>query len=361
MKEIQARSELELVPVATGAHLAEQWGKTVELMQADGFEGVHRVPVPCTDTSAFGIAESIAATTQGFGRFFRGHPVDALVLLGDRFEILAVAMAAIPFQFPVIHLGGGEISEGAVDDSIRHALTKLSHYHLVISEECAARIRQMGEEPARIRVVGSPRLDFISSVDYRCRAQLRARLGISLAKETALVIFHPTTLEPEQTERQTGELLQALNDLDMEIVMFYPNVDVNSELVRRELERFAAERQDVQLFRPLELADYLSLLNEVDILVGNSSAGIVEAPSFRLPTVNIGNRQKGRDCMKNVIHVPCERQAIVAGIRQGLSPEFRETINDLKNVYGDGQASRRVADFLIETELDCRKRNCFRN
>jgi GDP/UDP-N,N'-diacetylbacillosamine 2-epimerase (hydrolysing) len=197
---------------------------------------------------------------------------------------------------------------------------------------------------------------------YKSKDELEKKLGIDFSKKTALTIFHPSTLENKSAEKQTKELLKALASIECQKLIFYPNIDVNSDIIIGKLEDFCKERKDAKLFQPLEMEDYLSLLNSVDIMIGNSSAGIVEAPSFRLPVVNVGNRQKGRDCMKNVIHVGNNSQEISDGINKGLyDKDFITSLSDLENIYGDGKASLKIADIISGIDFDnfpIAKKNC---
>jgi len=347
MKEIASRPDMELLPVAVGAHLEKEWGYTVKHIEADGFTNVAKIKTFSGDTSPSGIAATTAETLKGLSKFFASENPDLVVLLGDRYEILAAAMSALIHNIPIAHLGGGEISEGVIDDSIRHALTKLSHLHFVITEKCAERVTALGEEPWRVHVSGSPRLDFVSNIEFTAKDELVQRLGIDFSGKTALVIFHPLTLENENTEKQAEELIAALKETDLSKVIFYPNIDTNSETIIRMLEDFVGDiSNNAKIFKPLEMADYLGILNSVDLMIGNSSAGIVESPSF-----NIGDRQKGRDCMENVIHVPNEKNAILAGIKKALSAGFRDSLKNMKNIYGDGAASKKIADMLSEIDF----------
>jgi len=352
MKEIKSRPDMELLPAAVGAHLEKEWGHTVKHIENDGFTNVAKIKTFSGSTSPEGIAATTAATLKGLSAFFGMAKPDIAVLLGDRYEILAAAMAALIHNIPIAHLGGGEISEGVIDDSIRHALTKLSHLHFVITEKCAERVRALGEEAWRVHVSGSPRLDFVTNIKYTSKEELGQKLGIDFSRKAALVIFHPLTLENENTARQTEELVAALKETDFSKIIFYPNIDTNSEVIIKMLENFAADKSNhAKIFKPLEMADYLGVLNSVDLMIGNSSAGIVESPSFKLPVVDIGNRQKGRDCMQNVIHVSNSKSAILAGIEKALSPDFRESLKDMKNIYGDGAASKKIADELSRIDF----------
>lgn len=363
MKEIKENSDMELIPVVTGAHLSKKSGYTVREILNDGFEILIKIKMLDEDTSPYGIAKSIGLGVNKFADFFNENKVDFLLLLGDRFEMLSAASAALPYNIPIGHIGGGEISEGVIDDSIRHCLTKLSHLHFPITEECANRIRQMGEEPWRIKVVGSPRLDFVNNIQYKSKDELKEKFNIKFEGKVALVIYHPVTLEFKNTETQIDNLLKAIEIINIETVMLYPNIDTYSDVIIAKIEQFAKNNPNVKLFKNFERDDYLSILNAVDIIVGNSSSGIVEGPSFGLPVVNIGNRQKGRDHVGNVINVGYSWKNIVEAIKKGLYDEkFIKSLKNLKNPFGDGKASRRIVDFLCNIDLDnfnIKKKNCF--
>lgn len=363
MKEIERSPILELIPIVTGMHLSKRYGYTINEILEDGFRNLVRIKILDEDTSSYGIAQSMSKCINSFAEFFKKNKVDFLILLGDRFETLSVALAAMPYNIPVGHIGGGEITEGAMDDNIRHCLTKLSHFHFPISEECALRIKKMGEEPCRIKVTGSPRLDFMNNVKFKSRQELGKKFGIRFEDKVGLVIFHPATLEIQDTQMQINNLLKAITAVNIEIIMFYPNLDVHSDIIIKSIEKFAENNAKVKLFKPLKRDDYLSLLNVIDIVIGNSSSGIVEAPSFRLPAVNIGNRQKGRDRVGNVIDTGYFWQDIVKGIQKGLYDEaFIASLKDLKNPYGDGKASKRIAQTLEQMDLDnfnMMKKACF--
>jgi len=363
MKEIEVNPDMKLIPVATGGHLSRRIGYTAREITEDGFEDLVKINILNEDTSSRGIAQSISRGVEKFADFFKNNTVDFLVLLGDRFEVLAVAIAALPYNIPIAHIGGGEISEGVIDDNIRHSLTKLSHLHFPIAEQCAKRILQLGEEPWRIHVVGSPRLDFMKKVTYKPKRILAKELGITFNDKVALVIYHPVTLEFKDAERQINNVLKAIEVVNVETIIFYPNIDTASSVIIKKIEQFVKRRRNTKLLKPLKRDDYFSLLNAIDIMVGNSSSGIVEAPSFKLPVVNIGNRQRGRDQLRNVISVDYSWRNIVKAMRKGLyDKEFIRSLKNVRNPYGDGKASRRIVKILHDIDLGAfpiMKKSCF--
>lgn len=353
MKEIEKSSDLSLIPVVTGAHFSKKFGSTIGEIKKDGFRNLKEIRISSDDSSAHEISKHCGEIVGKFGDFFRETEIDFLVLLGDRFEMLSVALAALPYTIPIAHIGGGEITKGAIDDSIRHSLTKLSHLHFPITKECGQRIRKMGEEAWRIKVVGSPRLDFLRNAQFKSKEQLRKEYGISFKGKTILMVYHPTTLEVKNTANYADNLLKAVELMGLETVMFYPNLDTSSDIIIDKIKIFAKRHSNVKLFKPLPRDDYLSLLKSVDVLVGNSSIGIIEAPSFRLPAVNIGNRQQGRDFLGNVVHVGYDCPSIIKGIRKCLfDRKFINSLKNLKNHFGDGRSSQRIVNVLSNINLD---------
>ena len=277
---------------------------------------------------------TFTAATERFsaepGRAFeRGGP-DLIVLLGDRLEMLAAALAALPLTIPVAHLHGGEVTEGAIDEQARHAITKLAHLHFPAAEPYARRIRQMGEEPWRVHCAGAPGLDRFAQRAALSREELARRLGLPLRRPTLLVTFHPVTLEPGEAGRHSAELAAALEMVDGDVIVTYPGADAAHDAVIGPLESLAATRPGTRMVPALGEDGYGALLREADVMVGNSSSGLIEAPSFGLPVVNVG---------------------ILAGIRRALAPEFRASLHGLVNPYGDGRASPRIARVLREVEL----------
>jgi UDP-hydrolysing UDP-N-acetyl-D-glucosamine 2-epimerase len=291
---------------------------------------------------AAGAGDAVAGFARGFAR---GQP-DLLVLLGDRLEMLAAAVAALPLVIPVAHLHGGEVTEGAIDEQARHALTKLAHLHFPAAEAYAQRIIQMGEEPWRVHCVGAPGLDRLARLPVLSRAELARRIGLPLRRPTLVVTFHPVTLEPGETGSHADELAAALASVEGDVVITYPGADASHAVVIERLEALAAARPGTRMVPTLGDESYGALLREADVMVGNSSSGLIEAPFFGLPVVNVGMRQRGRLRAANVIDVGHGREEIIAGIRRALDPGFRESLRGLVNPYGDGRAAPRIAEVL---------------
>ena len=361
LKRIQEEPELRLHLIVSGMHLSPEFGLTERAIEQDGFEINERIEMLLSSDTPEGIAKSMGLGTIGFAQAFARFLPDILVVLGDRFEMYAAALAALPFKIPVAHIHGGELTEGAFDDALRHSITKLSHLHFVSTQEYARRVKQLGEEPWRITVSGAPSLDNIDSIDLLGTHELEDKYGLRLDRPQLLVTFHTVTLEYEQTKWQVGELLAALNSCEMPVVFTMPNADTNSSVVIRIIEEFVRRNPSARIVDNLGTRGYFSLMAVAAVMVGNSSSGIIEAPSFRLPVVNIGTRQNGRVRARNVIDVGYTSEEIVEGIKEAVSAEFRESLHGLVNPYGSGQASDKIVKTLKTVALDDRlikKRFC---
>lgn len=351
MREIEKAADLHLLPVVTGMHLSPVYGMTVQLIEGDGFEIADRIDMLLSGDTPTAVAKSMGVGMIGLAQAFERLKPDIIVLLGDRFETLAAASAALPFAIPVAHIAGGELSEGMIDEAARHAITKLSHLHFVSTEDHRRRVIQMGEAPWRVINCGAPSLDNLATIDFYDRAMLQQELGFSLDSAPLLVTFHPVSLEFEQTGLQMEEFLGALEDCSLPVIFTYPNADVSNRVVIEAIQKYQLSHSNARIFVNLGLRKYFSLMKFAAAMVGNSSSGIIEAASFNLPVVNIGNRQKGRFHDKNVIDVPCSREEISAAIQRAITPLFRDEIADLKNPYGDGKASALIVKILRETEI----------
>lgn len=352
LRAIHDDPELQLLLYVSGMHLSPEFGMTVEAIEKDGFPIEERIETLLSSDTPQGIAKSIGLGAMGFGQAFARRRPDLLVVLGDRFEMLAAVVAALPFTIPIAHIHGGEATEGAIDEAIRHSITKMSHLHFVATEAYGRRVIQMGEEPWRVVVSGAPALDHIHSLPLLSREELTAVIGVSLDPPPLLVTFHPVTLEYGDTRWQVTELLAALAQTDFPVVFTYPNADTAGRLIIEAIEEFARSRANARAIPNLGTRSYYSLMKYAAAMVGNSSSGIIEAASFGLPAVNIGNRQKGRLHGPNVIHSTYERDAILGAIRTATDPGFRAGLVGLRNPYGDGKAAQRVVQVLRQVSLD---------
>lgn len=346
------RFELQLIVCAM--HLDPKFGNTVAEIEADGLPIIARLQLPAgEDRSEY--AGQIGRGVTEFAAMLSGLAPDFLLLLGDRHEILSAALAAATLQIPIAHVHGGELSEGSLDDAMRHCIVKLSHFHFVAAREYAERVCQLGEQPSRVFNVGAAGIESIKSLDLLDRAELSSQLGVDLTEPVATVTFHPESLDDRSAERHAAQLVDALEHAFGDagtVVVTLPNDDLGNRPVRDALRALAERSERVHAFDSLGQLRYLSLLATADVVIGNSSSGLIETPSFKLPTVNIGERQAGRIRSANVIDAPIEGDAIVAAIEQALEPEFRERLADSVSPYGDGNVSARVLDLLASIPLD---------
>jgi GDP/UDP-N,N'-diacetylbacillosamine 2-epimerase (hydrolysing) len=351
LSAIKSDPDCELCLVVGGAHLSPLYGNTLAEIEEDGFEIRERVQMLLSGDSPQAVAISIGLGVINFTNAYCSLEPDLLVLLGDRFEMLAAAVAALPLRIPIAHIHGGELTLGAMDDGIRHAISKLSHIHFAAAQAYGTRLIQMGEEPSRVFVTGSPVVDAILAGEVIPKDQLERDLGAPLSN-ALLVTYHPVTLEHERTEEQISNLLTTLSRFDNEILITFPNADMGNALIIEHLRRFAQGRPRVHVFVNLGRRKYHSLQRYVAAMVGNSSSGIMEAALFKLPVVNIGDRQKGRLRTLNIIDVADDVSAISAAIGRALSPEFRKSLDAMENPYGNGDASNQILQVLKTVPLD---------
>ena len=354
LREIQSDPDLRLHLIVAGMHLSPEFGLTVKTIEADGFEIAERVEMLLSSDTPEGIAKSMGLGAMGFSQAYTRCRPDILLVLGDRFEMHSAALAALPFKIPVAHIHGGEITEGAIDDALRHSMTKLSHLHFVSTGEYGRRVLQMGEEPWRVTVSGAPSLDNLRSVELLDRQQLEAGYALRLDGDALLVTYHPVTLEYEHAEWQTRELLEALRETGLPVVFTMPNADTNGRIITALMEQYAQRQPQAQLVANLGTQGYFSLMACAAAMVGNSSSGMVEAAPFGLPVVNIGTRQKGRARTANIIDVGYSKKEILRGIQQAVSTEFRSSVARVASPYGDGHAAQRIVSRLKDVNLDDR-------
>lgn len=352
LHRIVERDDLRLHLIAAAAHLSPEFGSTVDLIAGDGFEVGARVEMLRSSDTPEGIAASIGLGVRGFAESYARTRPDLLVVLGDRFEMHAAALAALPFTIPVAHIHGGELTQGAIDDALRHSLTKLSHLHFVATEEYGRRVIQLGEEPWRVLVTGALALENVRGIPRLERAELEAAVGLPLDEPTLLVTFHPVTLEFGDAEWQTAELLSALEAAGRPVVFTAPNADTGGRALRGLVQDFVQSSDRAVLVENLGTPAYFSLLSVVAAMVGNSSSGIIEAPSFGLPVVNVGTRQDGRVRAANVIDVGYRREQVLEGIERALDPSFHASLAGAANPYDAGAASELIVERLAAVELD---------
>lgn len=351
LAEMAKRRGLRPVIVAGGMHLSPLFGSTVTEIEKDGYEIAARVDMQVNGDTADDIARAIGLGVIGFGEALCRIRPDITLLLGDRYEMFAAAAAAAPLQRPLAHLHGGEATQGAFDDSLRHAITKLSHLHFVSTADYARRVRQLGEPVDRVFVSGAPALDHLRTFEAMSDADVAATAGIDPTEPFVIVTYHPVTLAPDLGRAGLRGLLDALDSLSMPAVITFPNADAGGREFIEALRAFAATRPRMHLLPSLGTRLYFTLLSRAAAMAGNSSSGIIEAASFRLPVVNIGPRQDGRVRARNVIDTPTTAPAISAALSRALSQQFRASLTGLTNPYGDGHAAARIADVLESVPL----------
>ena len=352
LRRIQMEPDLDLHLIVAGMHLSPEYGLTVRTIEQDGFTIGDRVEMLLSSDTPEAIAKSMGIGTIGFAQSFARFQPDILVVLGDRFDMHAAVVASLPFKIPVAHLGGGESTEGLIDEPIRHSITKMSHLHFATTDYYAKRIVRMGEEPWRVMVSGAPTLDNLEGFTALSHQELQERHGIKMDGATLLVTYHPVTLQYEHTEAHVESLLQALDDVDLGVVFTYPNADTQNRVIVDKVHRFTERHAKAQVAVNLGTQGYFSLMSHAHAMVGNSSSGVIEAASFKLPVVNIGDRQRGRIHAQNVIDVGSSSKEITTGIETALSDEFRAGLADLSNPYGDGHSAERIVERLRVVELD---------
>ena len=352
LRRIQDDPDLRLHLIVAGMHLSPEFGLTANTIEEDGFEIGDRVEMLLSSDTPEGVAKSMGLGTLGFAQAFARFQPDILLVLGDRFEMHSAVVAALPFNIPVAHIHGGESTEGLIDESIRHSITKMSHLHFASTQHYSQRIVQMGEEPWRVVVAGAPSLDNLNGFSPLGDRQMKEKYELDLAQPPLLVTYHPVTLEYEYTESRVKELLAALEETGRNIVFTYPNADTEGRLITDMVRAFTVKNKRHQLATNLGTEAYFTLMGRAAAMVGNSSSGIIEAASFKLPVVNVGNRQRGRIHGVNVIDVGNGKHEVGAGIEKALTPEFRAGLACLKNPYGDGHASEKIVAKLREISLD---------
>ena len=353
MKEIQQDNNLKLQLIATGSHLSEEYGYTVEQIKKDGFHIDEEIDMIIDSKKKSAIVKSMGLEMIQMGQAFERLSPDLLLILGDRYETFVAATCAMMMNIPIAHMNGGESTEGAVDEQIRHAITKMSHVHFAGADYYKERIIKMGEESWRVHNVGQAGVENIKRLKLLEKKELETQLGLKLDKKIFLITYHPVTLEYVDTKEQIENLLKAILKFEAKHIFTYPNADFGNKIIIDKINEFERNHKDVYIFHSLGQLRYLSLLKYADIMIGNSSSGIIETPSFKLPVVNIGDRQKGRLRNKNIIDVGYNEKEIVNGINMVLYDEkFIKGLNSLENVYGDGTTSKRIVDLLKRIKTD---------
>jgi UDP-hydrolysing UDP-N-acetyl-D-glucosamine 2-epimerase len=353
LARLEASERLEPLLIVSGTHLSDRHGATAAEIEADGRAVAARIPVPLAADDGVSVADDMAAVLAGAAKAYAALKLDAVMILGDRTEALAAAAAAVPLGLPILHLEGGHRTEGAVDDAIRHAITKLAALHFTAAEPYSRRIVQMGEAADRVFTVGATGADNLVAFGRSTRAEVAAMLGGDLEPGFLLVTFHPETLAEVSTGAQIAAFLQGLGTVtNRKIVITLPNADAGSGAILAAIKAFAEDRSDqVLTFESLGSRRYAAALTACDAVVGNSSSGVIEAPAAGVPSVNVGERQAGRLKPASVIDCANSREAIATAIAEALDPAFREAARKQPAPFGDGRAAERIVEVLERTDF----------
>ncbi|MGC8550559.1 MAG: UDP-N-acetylglucosamine 2-epimerase [Acidobacteriaceae bacterium] len=350
LRRLMDHPQVEMKLIVLGPHLSPEFGHTIREIERDGIPIAARIECLLSSDSDLGMAKTIGLATLSLADTLGQMRPDLLLVIADRYEMLAPASVALALRIPVAHIEGGEISQGAIDDRVRNALTMMAHIHFTSTHLARQRVIAMGEEPWRVHRAGAPSLDHLRHSQLLTTQQLDDKLQISLAPPTVLVAYHPVTVFRETT-READALFTSLESISGQILFCYPNADAGSRLLIDRATNFLHRRSNGRIFTNLDAVTYWSLLRNVSAFIGNSSSGIMETASFALPTVNIGMRQQGRERPQNVIDAPADSTAITAAIQTALSGSFRESLRGMTNPYGDGHASETIVDVLTSVEL----------
>jgi GDP/UDP-N,N'-diacetylbacillosamine 2-epimerase (hydrolysing) len=363
MREIQEHPQLELQVAATGMHLSPEFGSTYQEIEADGFTIDAKVEMLLSADTNTAVTKSMGLGVIGFADAFERLMPDIVVVLGDRFEIFAATSAALIAGIPVAHLHGGETTEGAFDEAIRHSITKMSHLHFVAADEYRNRVIQLGECPKRVFNVGGMGIDAIKRIRLLNREELEESIDFKLGDKNLLITFHPVTLEGgDSSSSQMAELLAALDELkNTKLIFTMPNADTGGRELSAMVKEFVAKKPNACVFKSLGQLRYFSCLAQIDGVVGNSSSGLAEAPSYSIGTVNIGDRQKGRLRAESVIDCEPTKSSILSALEMLYSPTFKSILSSVSNPYGDGGASTAIVRVLAEYPLDDLLKKSFYN
>jgi UDP-hydrolysing UDP-N-acetyl-D-glucosamine 2-epimerase len=350
LHDLAAHPDVDLKIIVMGSHLSPEFGTTVKEIEADGFEIHGRVECLLSSDTDIGMAKTIGVAMLSLADLLGQMRPDLLLLIADRYEMLAPISVALALRIPVAHIEGGEISEGAIDDAVRNAITKMSHLHFTSTETARGRVIAMGEEEWRVHRAGAPSIDHLSRNKLYEREELEVRLKVDLSRPPIVIAYHPVTLLRD-TLAESEALFAALEQIDGPLIFCYPNADAGSrELIERTNE-FLATRNEGRIFTNLPALEYWSLLHYSELMIGNSSSGIMETASFALPTVNVGMRQQGRERAANVIDAAPNESAILAAVNRARSAGFRDSLQGMLNPYGDGTASQKIVEVLTTVPL----------
>ena len=351
MTEIKKDRTLELISIITGMHLLSEFGNTYKLVEKDFPDSV-KIEMKLEGDSLKDMAKYLASGVKNFVEYFNKNRPDIVIVLGDRSEPLAVALAAMYLNIPIAHINGGDVSGGSIDESIRHALTKIAHIHFVHTKENANRIKKMGEEQNRIFIVGALTLDTIINKNLPLRNDIFSKYDLNTDRVTFLVLQHPVTTLKDQGYSQMKELFSALEELNKQTIILYPNCDAGGKKFIDLINKYK-DRKHFKILKNIPHDDYLALMKSSNLMIGNSSSGIIESPSFKIPVINIGNRQSGRSRSVNIIDTEPDKKKIIESVDFALNnKEFLKKIKSCKNKFGDGKSPKRIVKILTKIKID---------
>ena len=353
LEEINLSKKLQLQLIVTGSHLSKIHGETFKIIKKDGFKIERKININTKSSNSISLTRSMSKTMVGIAEALTSLKPDLVLILGDRYEILSVATTAMMFRIPIAHLHGGEATRGLIDEAIRHSITKMSHLHFVATNEYKKRVIQLGEEKKNVFQVGAVGLDSIKNLKLLNKLEYEKSIKFKLKKINFLFTYHPVTLEKETSKKNYLEILKALNNWpDAGIIITSPNTDHDSNIIFSLIEKYLQKNKNAIFIKNMGQLRYLSSFKHVDLIIGNSSSGIIEAPSFKIPTINIGDRQRGRVCSDSIINCNNNHLSISKAIDKGLSKSFRKKITKSKNLYGEYGASKRIKNILETISFD---------
>lgn len=353
MKEVQNDSDLELQIIATGMHLSPEFGLTYRQIEKDGFKIDRKIEMLLSSDTPVGISKSMGLGMIGFSEVFADLEPDIVLCLGDRFEIYSAAIAAMIARIPIAHLHGGESTEGAYDEAIRHSITKMSHLHFTATVEYRNRVIQLGEDPSRVFNVGGLGIENINKLKLMSKEEFEVSINFKLGMKNLMITFHPATLERATTRTQFQILLTVIDNLeDTKFIFTKPNADTEGRIISQMIDAYVSKNRNKAIaFMSLGQLRYLSAMQFVDGVVGNSSSGLTEAPTFKIGTINIGDRQKGRVKAESVIDCKPTKRSIQAALKQLYSAQFKEKLKNVKNPYGDCDTAGKITTILKDMDL----------
>jgi GDP/UDP-N,N'-diacetylbacillosamine 2-epimerase (hydrolysing) len=354
INEVKNHPDAQLSLLVTGMHLSPEFGNTYKLIEGDGFKIDGKVEMLLSSDTSVGISKSLGLGVIGFSELFDQINPDWILVLGDRFEILAAVISAMIARIPIAHCHGGESTEGLIDEAIRHSITKMAHLHFTATDDFRKRVIQLGEQPDRVFNVGALGIENINRMELLDRNSFERAINFELTDLNFLVTFHPVTLEHQSSEMQFNQLLLALSNYnDAKIIFTRPNADHNGRIINSLIDNYVERNPErSKAFVSLGQLRYLSAIKHCQIIIGNSSSGLIEAPSFKKPTINIGDRQKGRLFADSVISCEAESKSITMAIELALSSGFQEKLTTIQNPYGEGNSSQKIVDVILNTSTE---------